>query len=258
MLDWLISSSSPPRAPPAPSSSSSSSSRSPSPTPLLSPSLNNPLLASVAGAATLAASYGIWHRYGRRIRTVDDLRPGDLSPRRLRGVVTRVGDADGFRLFHRPELRPLLKPPTGRAELTGETLSVRLAGVDAPEMAHFGKLEQPFAREAFDLLTKTLLNRRVTVEVFQKDRYNRAVANAYVRRWPNPLRRRSVSEILLEEGLATVYEQQGAVYGGRLAKLKVLETRARERQRGMWALGGKLESPAEYKRRYRGEKDAGL
>ena len=43
----------------------------------------------------------------------------------IEGRVTRVGDGDGFRMLHHPEY-PLIRYPT--------TLSVRLAGVDAPEV----------------------------------------------------------------------------------------------------------------------------
>lgn len=43
----------------------------------------------------------------------------------IHGIVSKVGDGDGFRLLHHP------KYPLVRAS---ETLSVRLAGVDAPEV----------------------------------------------------------------------------------------------------------------------------
>ncbi|GAA5857999.1 hypothetical protein JCM9279_004934 [Rhodotorula babjevae] len=213
----------------------------------------NPLVVATATAVALALASRLWHRLGRRIRTVDDLTPADLSPRRLRGTVTSVGDADGFRLFHRPHLRPWLRPPAGRAGLKGETLSVRLAGVDAPEMAHFGKAAQPFSREAFDLLSGMCVGRRVQVELFQKDRYGRVVGMAYVRPFPY-VRRRNVSEVLLHAGLATVYEQAGAVHGGQLERFRAVEAAARSRRAGMWAQAARdLESPAAYKARLRGD-----
>jgi endonuclease YncB( thermonuclease family) len=47
------------------------------------------------------------------------------------GLVTRVGDGDGFRILHYPKY-PLVRVPT--------TLSVRLAGVDAPEVIYFNNV----------------------------------------------------------------------------------------------------------------------
>ncbi|TNY17024.1 hypothetical protein DMC30DRAFT_370370 [Rhodotorula diobovata] len=213
----------------------------------------NPLVVGTATAVALGLGSRIWHRYGRRIRTVDDLTPADLSPARIRGTVTSVGDADGFRLFHRPHLRPWIRPPRGKGGLKGQTLSVRLAGVDAPEMAHFGKEAQPFSGEAFDLLTRLCAGKRVQVELFQKDRYGRVVGMAYVRPFPY-LVRRNVSEVLLRSGLAVVYEQSGAVHGGHLARFRSLEAAARARRVGMWSQAdGELESPARYKARLRGQ-----
>lgn len=62
---------------------------------------------------------------------------------------------------------------------------------------------------------------------------------------------------MLKHGMGTVYESAGAEYGPwGLDHLKSLEDTAKARRRGMWASWGKrgvkkLESPAEYKRRFR-------
>ncbi|GAA5917250.1 hypothetical protein JCM8208_006769 [Rhodotorula glutinis] len=264
MLAGLLPRSTSPEPEPQPSSSSPSCTRtaasSTSSAPPRSPWLEacsrldttNPIVVGSATAVALALASRLWHRFGRRIRTVDDPSPADFSPTRLRGTVTSVGDADGFRLFHRPLLRPWLRPPSGRAGLKGETLSVRLAGVDAPEMAHFGKAAQPFSGEAFDLLSAMCVGRRVRVELFQKDRYGRVVGMAFVRPFPY-LRQRNLSEVLLKAGLATVYEQAGAVHGGQLDRFRAVEAAARARRAGMWAqAASELESPAAYKARLRG------
>ncbi|GAA5923380.1 hypothetical protein JCM3775_007520 [Rhodotorula graminis] len=261
MLAGLVSPANPTVPEPSPSSSSADSSvaassrRPTAPSPWLDAcsrlDATNPLVVGTATALALALGSRVWHRFGRRIRTVDDLTQADLSPTRLRGTVTSVGDADGFRLFHRPFLRPWLRPPTSRAGLKGETLSVRLAGVDAPEMAHFGKAAQPFSGEAFDLLSAMCVGKRVRVELFQKDRYGRVVGMAYVRPFPY-LRQRNLSEVLLKAGLATVYEQAGAVHGGQLDRFRAVEAAARARRVGMWAqAASELESPAAYKARLR-------
>ncbi|GAA5840360.1 hypothetical protein JCM11251_006705 [Rhodosporidiobolus azoricus] len=214
------------------------------------------LLVSAATTLSLAASWGLWYRFGRRVLNVDDLRRSDYSPRRLRGVVLRVPDGDGLRLFHRPFLRPFLKPPPPRSGLSKTTLSIRLAGVDAPEMAHFGHPEQPFAPEARDFLRQLVLGKPVVVELYRKDQYQRVVGHVYIRKFPFFLRR-NVSELLVEAGYASVYEEHGAVYGGRLDRLRRLEERARSKRRGMWSLGSHLESPAAFKQRVRNQGSEG-
>lgn len=64
------------------------------------------------------------------------------------------------------------------AELKDETLSIRIAGVDAPELAHFGNPAQPHARESLKWLTKTVEGKRVKVEMLRKDQYGRIVSTA--------------------------------------------------------------------------------
>ncbi|GAA6062936.1 hypothetical protein JCM10212_005949 [Sporobolomyces blumeae] len=211
---------------------------------------SNPLLVGTATALTLVSAYYGWLRCVRRIRTVDDLRPSDFAPRRLRGVVTSVGDADNFRVWHTPLLRRFAAVPTTRSALKGETLHVRLAGVDAPELAHFGKPAQPFSSEALDLLTNTVLGRTVTVELHQRDRYGRVVGMAYIRSFPW-FKRKNVSEVLLRAGLATVYRQAGAVHAGQLSRFERLEEDAKARKIGMWSISSRsYESPAAFKKRW--------
>ncbi|KAK4330416.1 TNase-like domain-containing protein [Rhodotorula toruloides] len=195
------------------------------------PEPSNPLLVGAATAGLLLASNRIWHRYGRRIRNVDELAPTDFAPRRLRGVVTSVGDADNFRLYHRPALRPWSRPPTKRPDLKGETL-------------------HPYSQEALEL-TATVMGKRLLVELHQKDQYGRVVGMAYVRVFPW-LRRRNVSAMMLEAGFATVYESAGAVHAGQLDRFRALEANAKSKRKGMWVQSARAyESPAAYKQRFR-------
>lgn len=137
-------------------------------------------------------------------------------------------------------------------------IHIRLAGVDAPELAHFGRPEQPFAREAHIWLTEYLSNRRVRASVYKQDQYNRVVASVCVRRafdFP-PFRRRDVSYEMLRRGLATVYEAKvGAEYGGDAMEQKYrrAEWWAKRRSKGLWKdarrAGSGWESPREYKSR---------
>ncbi|KAL2258204.1 hypothetical protein VTK26DRAFT_8579 [Humicola hyalothermophila] len=237
-------------------------------------------------APTLAAglSVGLWtfyQRYLRRIPGSDHIAPSFFRRRSLLGTVTSVGDGDGFHMFHTPGGRLagwgwLRRVPRDRKELKGRTISVRIAGIDAPEGAHFGKPAQPYAAEAQTWLESYILGRRVRARIYRRDQYERVVATVHVRRplvpfLPFPSRRRDVGLEMLHRGLATTYEGKiGAEFGGDKMerRYKEAEEEARRRGRGMWAvektkkLGGGLkglvgkkgevrvvESPMAYKRR---------
>ncbi|GAA5966200.1 hypothetical protein JCM3765_006086 [Sporobolomyces pararoseus] len=236
-------------------------------TDLTSLSVSNPLLISISTALILTSSYLGYQKFGKRIRNVDELiltnKPNKIL--KLKGFVTSVGDADNFRFYHKPLFKRFNQVPTKQKDLKGETLHVRLAGIDAPECSHFGKPAQPFSKEAFDYLNKTLLHKNVTIELYQKDRYSRIVSTCLIRIKKFPYlflgKRCNVSEEMLKLGLATVYRESGAVYGGgdlpgskKDLEMKIwfeeLEKRAKAKKLGMWSLGeGKYESPADYKKR---------
>jgi micrococcal nuclease len=67
-------------------------------------------------------------------------------------------------------------------------------------------------------------------------------------RWPF---RKNASEEILKAGLANVYRQAGAVYGGRLDVFDKIEAQAKKKKRGIWSQGKKLETASEYKARQR-------
>lgn len=128
-------------------------------------------------------------------------------------------------------------------------IPVRLAGIDAPENAHFGKPAQPGATEALEWLRAYLLHRNVRVYPYKKDQYSRIVGTVYVRRF---LIRRNVGLEMVKRGLATTYEaKSGGDYGGIKATYEKAEAKAKKKRLGIW--GGKpgdFESPREYKTRW--------
>ncbi|KAK0565204.1 putative endonuclease lcl3 [Tilletia horrida] len=235
--------------------------------------LSNPAVVAALSAGLTASSFFVYKRFFRRIRNAEYLTPSTLRRRFIVGRVTSVGDADGFRLFHTPGpigLRGILyRPPTQASQLREQTLSVRLAGADAPEAAHFGKEAQPFSKEAQEFLTRMIKGKTVWVEPSHVDQYKRLVGTPYVWEAPYVLGRTNVSLRLVQEGLATVYRQSGAAYGSatwwnRLlfkskngqARLERAERKAKILEKGMWSLGNKLELPDEYKRRHKADDEA--
>ncbi|KAJ5943016.1 hypothetical protein N7516_003184 [Penicillium verrucosum] len=204
-------------------------------------------------------------RYLRRIPDAPSISASYLRRRSIFGQVTSIGDGDNFRIFHTPGGRmagwgwlPWKKVPTLKKDLKDKTIHIRLAGIDAPELAHFGRPEQPFARDAHTWLTSYLTSRRIRALVHRQDQYSRVVASVFVRRafdFP-PFRRRDVSYEMLKRGLATVYEAKvGSEFGGdeMEKKYRKAEWWAKKRARGLWKdyrrVGSDWESPREYKNR---------
>lgn len=137
---------------------------------------------------------------------------------------------------------------------------MRIAGVDAPELAHFGNPAQPYGKEALDWLTEYILHRRVRAYVHRADQYGRIVATAYVYTWGGLLRK-NVGLEMLKRGLATVYEAKfGSEFGGLEERYREAEKRAKSAKVGIWSgpgffqrmLGARAEekeSPREFKTR---------
>jgi len=183
--------------------------------------------------------------------------------------VTSVGDADNFRLFHTPGGRltgwgwlPGRRVHDDKKWLKDKTVHVRIAGVDAPELAHFGREAQPYSQEALDFLKAHVLHRHVRARPYRKDQYERVVCGVTLRRWL--FFRTDLGLEMLKAGMATVYEAKfGSEFGELEERYRAAEKRARERKVGMWQkpgfvgkmLGRKdaFESPRQYKERMKKE-----
>ena len=138
-------------------------------------------------------------------------------------------------------------------------IHIRIAGVDAPELAHWGREAQPYSQEALEWLTAYIHNRRVRTHIFRRDQYDRVVAQVTVRRW---FRRKDVGLEMLRNGLATVYEAKtGSEFGTFEQAYRDAQKKAEEQKVGMWTkpnlLGrlrgetkAKAETPREYKQRH--------
>ncbi|KAL1637215.1 putative endonuclease lcl3 [Neofusicoccum ribis] len=229
------------------------------------------VIPTVLLTATTLFFIHVYKSYLRRIPSVDYIKPSFFRQRSLFGTVTRVGDADNFHLFHTPGGRlagwgwfPGRRIPTKREDLMARTIHIRIAGIDAPELAHFGRPAQPYSQEAYDWLKSSILNRRVRAYIYRRDQYDRVVASVYVR--PR-LFRKDVGLEMLKAGLATVYEAKtGSEFGNLEQNYRDAEAQAKKSKVGMWAqpsLLGRffekskpdLESPREYKNRMKAEEE---
>ncbi|KAJ4480981.1 hypothetical protein J3R30DRAFT_3462874 [Lentinula aciculospora] len=209
--------------------------------------------AFAAGAITTIGASRIYGRYFRRIQNSDWITPEIFEKKRwIKGVVSSVGDADNFRLYHTPGLKFRRIPSTAK-EFKNQTIHIRIAGADAPEAAHFGRIGQPYAEESLAWLTNRILGQIVYCQLVQRDQYARIVANVIIKNkfLPGPFFGTSLALEMLKSGWATTYEQTGAEYGqwGKEAFLQA-ETRAKTLRLGMWKDGTSGETPADYKRRH--------
>jgi endonuclease YncB( thermonuclease family) len=249
----------------------------------------NTLIPSIVFTVTTVSALRIYKTYLRRIPSVNHIKPDYFRRRSLFGRVTSVGDADNFRLFHTPGGRiagwgwlPWKRVPNTKKDLVNKTVSfnnftiisqslhpnlmlivskipIRLAGIDAPELAHWGREAQPYSKEAHEWLIQYILNRRVRVSIYRRDQYDRVVAQVHIRKW---LRKRDVGLEMLKTGLATVYEAKtGSEFGQFEQQYRDAEEKAKANKVGMWTrtsiLGrlrgestASLESPREYKNRH--------
>ncbi|KAF9813659.1 hypothetical protein IEO21_05430 [Rhodonia placenta] len=212
----------------------------------------------IGSAGTISARY-IYRRYWKRIPSAEWVTPDILKRRRwIKGYVTSVGDADNFRLYHMPGLGwrwPLkfrLVPP--RKDLREQTIHIRLAGVDAPEAAHFGNPAQPFAEESLSWLKGQIEGQTVYCQLIRKDQYGRIVSQVHLKPRVLPgflVAGRNLSLEMLRAGWAETYEQAGAEYGRwGSAEFLRLQAEAQAARRGIWKYGLDLESAADYKRRH--------
>lgn len=224
------------------------------------------VISLVTTATTLALIRG-YKTYIRRIPTVDYLKPGFFRKRNFYGYVTRVGDGDNFHLFHTPGGRMMgwgwmpkrrVKDMMRIAKREKQTMHVRIAGVDAPEAAHFGKTAQPYSKEALEWLRGFILNKYVRVYPYREDQYKRVVCSAYKRRFL--FFNSDIGLNMIKRGLATVYEAKfGSEFGNKEEQYKAAEARAKQKKIGMWQEPGifekmlgrdsHVETPREYKTR---------
>ena len=131
------------------------------------------------------------------------------------GRVTRIVDAD-----------------TIEVRLETGAIRVRLHAIDAPE------LDQPWGPEATQALSKMILGRKVELEPFEQDRYDRLVATVFVGKV-------DVNADLVRLGHAWAFRPQMTTADAQLCDL---EGQARAARRGLWSLAlDQVEAPWEWR-----------
>jgi endonuclease YncB( thermonuclease family) len=211
----------------------------------------------------------------RQYNTVDDVPQQSFANQQsIYAFVERIIDGDTIRVRHVRRLSPT-SPLTTRG-IADQTLSIRIYGVDCPEV----KGKQPYSEEATEFTSQLLLHRFVKITFLRRDQYRRAVSvvETVVPWWKRVLpivgRPIDISVELAAAGLAELYTGGGAEYAVRsikeiiallslfLSHIKLLMllsqgkrvlleqtiAKAQRRKAGMWSLGSKRVSAADHKR----------
>ena len=120
-------------------------------------------------------------------------------------------------------------------------LTVRLVGIDAPEVSHKkNEPGQPFSQQSTKYLAKIALNRSADVKSYGADRYGRVLGEIFVDG-------NNVNLEMLKAGLAEVYRGTPAP-GQDVGPYWKAEEEARKAGRGMWVQGDKYVSPREWRK----------
>lgn len=174
----------------------------------------------------------------------------------LHGKVIAVRDGDNLRIQHTPFVQRLLNMhrKTRAKNVSKWTINVRLAAVDAPECASFGRKGQTDGPVAREWLRKYAMGRRVSFRLHAMDQYGRVVATVYRKSRFGVMRvlglgKRNVSLDLVRAGWASLYTGGGAQYGGMRNVYVKAERVAKEKGLGMWK--GEVVLPGEYKKAVR-------
>lgn len=121
-------------------------------------------------------------------------------------------------------------------ERGGRDETIRIAGIDAPELSHPESIEQYLAREAKAAVEALLSDRRAILvsdsRAGERDRFQRGLAHVETTRGED------VGLELVEAGLARVLDRYE---NSRSAAQREASERARAAGRGLWADGGRAE-----------------
>lgn len=167
----------------------------------------------------------------------------------IQGVVVKVVDGDTFRIRH---VNSYHTNPAYDGKLSENTISIRIAAIDTPEIAKFGNEGQAYSNEAKEFASNKILGKKITVKLLAKDRYSRALAEVrYVESRLLWNKNYDLAEELLKSGLAVVYRQGGAQYGKEgIEKWNYIEKKAQDKKKGVWKNGkDKADLPSDYKKK---------
>ncbi len=118
--------------------------------------------------------------------------------------------------------------------------SIRLCGIDSPEIGDGDQQSQPFSREAKAYLETLLNSREVSLKSHGADSYHRQLAEIF-------MDGKNINIEMIKQGLAEVYKGDPPKTLDLHLYLKA-EEQARKAGKGIWKLGKSYKSPKQWRR----------
>lgn len=118
--------------------------------------------------------------------------------------------------------------------------SIRLCGIDSPEIGTSDQQSQPLSREARSYLENLLNNREITLKNYGTDSYHRQLAEVFIDG-------NNINIEMIRQGLAEVYKGEPPKTLDLHFYLKEQE-KARRAGKGIWKLGKSYKSPKQWRR----------
>jgi len=136
----------------------------------------------------------------------------------------------------------VLDGDTVRATGHGAEFTIRLAGIDAPELCpQDSDLAQPFSTEAKEYLQNLILNKRVSLKSYGEKRYGILWGVIF-------LGKKNINLEMLRAGYAEAYRGESPK-NLNLARYYQAEKQARAAKKGVWAQGKEYISPLAWRKR---------
>jgi len=120
------------------------------------------------------------------------------------------------------------------------TFTVRLVGIDCPEMGFRGKKSQPFGHEAREYLISLLGRQKIALKSYGTGGYNRQLAEIFVDA-------KNINIEMIRAGLAEVYK--GKTPENFDSRMYInAELTAKRKKKGMWRQGDSYMSPRQWRK----------
>ena len=143
---------------------------------------------------------------------------------------------------HQFKIIKIFDGDTVRVKGFGLQFTIRLVGIDTPELGKKRKKDQPYSQEAKKKLTRLIHKKTISLEQYGTGSYNRVLAEIFVNAT-------NINLEMVRSGLAEVY--QGKLPNGLEASLYFqAEKMAKQSLKGMWVQGTAYESPRLWRKKF--------
>ena len=158
----------------------------------------------------------------------------------LTGIVPAISSARVTTIPHKVSVIRVLDGDTIKVKKEGKIVTVRLYGIDAPELPRAHRPGQPFSLLSQDRLCKYICGQDVDLLIKNTDRYGRLVGIVYTDT--------NVNLEMVKEGYAWAYR----AYLKKSEKEYVeAENEAKFTKLGLWNNSGNPQAPWLYRKQYR-------